>query len=257
MLAFALRADGWYLRADIVWSKPNPMPESVTDRPTKSHEYVFLLTRSPRYYFDAYAVREPHSPDGRAVSTRTVGNGSHANYQEFGHDEGRERWPNGGRNIRSVWEIPTQPFSEAHFATYPQALVERCVKAGCPEWVCGTCGKPRERIVERGELVPTDDRNRKTFVQPKYREGGDVDDAGSSLASGGFKSGHRYEVETTGWSDCGHNNYQPGVVLDPFLGSGTTALVARRLGRRSVGIELNPEYADMAAGRLSQLSLLA
>jgi site-specific DNA-methyltransferase (cytosine-N4-specific) len=197
-VAFSLQADGWYLRSDIIWSKPNPMPESVTDRPTKAHEYVFLLTRSPRYFFDQEAVREryldgpgltggaysppgqsPHGnargPDGRQ-NTRVLGaNGS------IQHRDG-ERWPNGGRNVRSVWEIPTQPYAEAHFATFPEALVERCVKAGCPH---------------------------------------------------------------------------DGTVLDPFIGSGTTALVARRLGRKSVGIELSTEYCALAARRLQQLSLLA
>jgi DNA modification methylase len=204
-VAFALQADGWYLRSDIIWAKPNPMPESVTDRPTKAHEYVFLLTRSPRYFFDQEAVREAYEGDpeyrygrvgayqNRAINglgdgttpTRIVGpdgrrkttvKGGEASLQ---HRDG-ERWPNGGRNIRSVWEIATQPYAEAHFATFPEALPERCIKAGCPDG---------------------------------------------------------------------------GTVLDPFMGSGTTALVARRLGRKSVGIELNPEYAKLCARRLQQLSL--
>jgi site-specific DNA-methyltransferase (cytosine-N4-specific) len=197
-VAFALQADGWYLRSDIIWSKPNPMPESVTDRPTKAHEYVFLLSKQPRYFFDQEAVREkyqdgpgltggayappgqtPHGnargPDGRHT-TRVLGAGG-----SIQHRDG-ERWPNGGRNIRSVWEIATQPYPEAHFATFPEALAERCIKAGCPEG---------------------------------------------------------------------------GVVLDPFMGSGTVALVARNQRRHSVGIELNEDYARLCARRLQQLSLLS
>jgi site-specific DNA-methyltransferase (adenine-specific) len=180
-VAFALQADGWYLRSDIIWSKPNPMPESVTDRPTKAHEYVFLLSKSPRYFFDQEAVREPHSPDGR---TKTVHDHatprSHANYDNVGN--GNERWPNGGRNLRSVWTIATQPYADAHFAVFPEELVRRCLLAGCPEG---------------------------------------------------------------------------GTVLDPFGGSGTTALVAREHNRRAVLIELNETYCALAARRLQQLSLLA
>jgi DNA modification methylase len=158
-VAFALQADGWYLRSDIIWSKPNPMPESVTDRPTKSHEYVFLLSKQP----------------GTSSTRNGAASGS------IQHRDG-ERWPNDGRNIRSVWEIATQPYPDAHFATYPEELVRRCILAGCPHG---------------------------------------------------------------------------GTVLDPFMGSGTTALVARKHGRKAVGVELNPEYAAMAARRLGQQSLLA
>jgi len=134
MLAFALRDEGWYLRSDIVWSKPNPMPESVTDRPTKAHEYLFLLTKRTRYYYDAHKLGK-----------------------------------------RSVWEVATEPCHDSHFATYPTALVERCITAGCPVG---------------------------------------------------------------------------GTVLDPFAGAGTTGLVADRLGRNAVLIELNPAYVDLAGRRI-------
>jgi DNA modification methylase len=143
LLAFALRADGWYLRSDIIWSKPNPMPESVTDRPTKAHEYVFLLAKSARYYYDAEAVSEecgpfrtaganngidrPKTPDPRKKQD-ALGKQTYTGF----NDRYREN-PCDARNRRTVWTIATQPYPEAHFATYPEALVEPCIKAGCPE----------------------------------------------------------------------------------------------------------------------------
>lgn len=133
-VAFALQADGWWLRSDIIWSKPNPMPESVTDRPTKAHEYVFLLTKSERYYYDADAIREPHEAPRKAG--RFTGNAI-VNAMREGRDVGDnlgerklvEPHPL-GRNARSVWSIATQPFPEAHFAVFPPELARRCVLAG-------------------------------------------------------------------------------------------------------------------------------
>jgi DNA modification methylase len=203
-VAFALQADGWILRQDIIWAKPNPMPESVTDRCTKSHEYLFLLSKSPRYSFDAAAISESTSwdlsraktPDGWDTSTGEGGHGAfHRNGRERGsyngsrfdrgktaeHQEGRastqERAEGAKRKKRSVWTIAPEPFAGAHFATFPRKLVEPCVLAGS----------------------------------------------------------------------------RPGdVVLDPFAGSGTTLQVAKRLGRRAVGIELNPDYLPMIERRLAQ-----
>ena len=134
-VAFALQADGWYLRSDIIWSKPNPMPESVTDRPTKAHEYIFLLTKSPKYYYDADAIREKwaddrHGMDGSVQpSERNRGGRTDGFTKPNGIDPSR----NGGRNKRTVWEIATQPYPEAHFATFPEDLVEPCILAGCPQ----------------------------------------------------------------------------------------------------------------------------
>jgi DNA modification methylase len=177
MVAFALRADGWYLRQDIIWSKPNPMPESVTDRCTKAHEYLFLLTKSARYHYDADSIKEP------AVSDHPSGNGfkrdarlsyRNADGTARGNDD---QWTGVGgmRNRRSVWSVNTNPFPEAHFATFPPDLIEPCIKAGCPIG---------------------------------------------------------------------------GTVLDPFGGAGTTGLVADRLQRNAVLIELNPTYADMTERRV-------
>ena len=135
--AFALQADGWYLRSDIIWAKPNPMPESVTDRPTKAHEYLFLLSKSPRYYFDADAVREDAIHAGRVVKASDATTAKNAQKGQYGatalgftqHDT----VVGSGRNLRSVWTIATEPYPGAHFATFPRKLVEPCVKAGCPE----------------------------------------------------------------------------------------------------------------------------
>ena len=173
-VAFALQADGWYLRQDIIWHKPNPMPESVADRCTKSHEYVFLLTKSPKYYFDNDAIKEPavYPNDNRGArpdSRRGTGyNSMNGVTGEF-------------RNKRDVWTVNTKPYAEAHFAVYPEKLIAPMVKAGCPEG---------------------------------------------------------------------------GVVLDPFFGAGTTGLVAQKLKRKWIGIELNPEYIKIAEDRLKQPILL-
>jgi len=210
-VAFALQRDGWLLRSDTIWAKPNPIPESVADRPTKSHEYVFLLAKQPRYWFDQAAVAE------RAISGTDLGllrgripddaddrvswhADSIAARQRAGVDS-RTGNPSATRNVRSVWSISAQPYAHAHFATYPTELVRRCLLASCPQRVCLDCGQP------------------------------------------------------DGWSDCDHDSWRPGVVLDPFIGSGTTALVARRHTRACVGIELNPAYCHLIEHRLQQLAL--
>lgn len=202
MVAFALRADGWYLRQDIIWSKTNPMPESVTDRCTKSHENIFLLSKSPKYYYDAEAIAEPvtdstikrlgqdiESQSGsdrvpgktngkmKAAAPRYGGKKYTENPEVFNRTksgnayEFREK-----RNKRSVWTVSTKPFKGAHFATFPEALIIPCILAGCPEG---------------------------------------------------------------------------GMVLDPFMGSGTTAKVAYENNRNYVGFEINPEYIEIAEKRLT------
>ena len=208
-VAFALQADGWWLRSDIIWSKPNPMPESVTDRPTKAHEYMFLLTKNSSYYYDADAIREPlnhesverylrgSSYDGSkpyAMKSAPSGNGARkhdgqntaANGSRIGGHSGNFAADGTstshplGRNKRTVWDIATHPYPDAHFATFPEALVEPCVLAGCPVG---------------------------------------------------------------------------GVVLDPFSGSGTVAAVAQKLGRRSIGMDINEEYLSLAVDRISKVTL--
>ena len=199
------------------------MPESVTDRPTKAHEYVFLLTKNPRYYYDADAIREPQSQIPSTVERyqyarspfKKEANNPDTNWtgNEF-HEHGNGK---GTRNKRSVWEITTHPYPEAHFATYPEKLVEPCILAGTSEkGVCAECGKPWERIVE---------------------------------ASGGTIG--------QGWQptcECNADTI-PATVLDPFAGSGTTLVVAQRLGRESIGADLNEQYLALAAQRLSKVTL--
>ena len=173
MAAFALREAGWYLRQDIIWAKGNPMPESVRDRCTKSHEYIFLLTKSRKYYFDNVSIKEP------CVSKQPAGNKKNMNHGR----KGKEGWsfnpensiPKEGRNKRDVWTVNTKPCKEAHFATFPDTLIEPCVLAGCPE---------------------------------------------------------------------------NGVILDPFMGAGTTGMVAKRHNRNYVGIELNADYIQIAENRI-------
>jgi hypothetical protein len=256
------------------------MPESVTDRPTKAHEYVFLLTRSPRYFFDTDAVREPaeygYRPTRGGNIYDRVGNGGSSPEKTPGVvTHGGD--PSTGRNVRSVWEIATQPYPEAHFATFPEALPERCIKAGTSErGCCPECGAPWEReTVTRpmSEVCVTSDGPKR---QGRQEQG--LQSASSGLSPSrvsGMPVGP--EIKTIGWrSSCecktdweyltrdlhhvarSDTPYPiPCTVLDPFMGSGTTALVARRLGRKSIGIELNPEYARLCARRLQQLSLFA
>jgi DNA modification methylase len=239
-VAFALQDTGWWLRSDIIWAKANPMPESVVDRPTRSHEYIFMLSKAARYWWDVEAVREPHKPDGRKVTQVQTGVG--LTQGSIQHRDG-ERWPNSGRNIRTVWEIAAQPYPGAHFATFPEDLARRAILAGCPIKVCQECGVPSERIVKR-ELADVEG------WAPVRK----LDHSQGAAEQGNGRFGDPV-VQTLGWTDCGHNAWRPGVVLDPFMGSGTVAKVARNHQRHAVGIELNPEYCALAADRLAQQSL--
>jgi DNA modification methylase len=240
-LALALQADGWWLRSDIIWHKPNPMPESCRDRPTSAHEHVFLLTKSARYFYDADAVRE--EPTGRTDMSRVF------NTSLNGDREMREYPKDGlvGRNLRNVWTLPTAPYSEAHFATFPPALAERCIKAGTSErGCCSQCGKPWTRITERS--VAFTSGSGKAGNVPNGKHAGAV-----QALSGDYdiRMGPSVASTTTGWrAGCGHDApVSPCVVLDPFAGAGTTLLVADRLQRDAIGIELNTAYTEMAMQR--------
>ena len=267
-VALALQADGWTLRSDIIWAKPNPMPESVTDRPTKSHEYVFLLTKSARYYWDSTAVREENSPttgrygksngaEGTAAAQAATG-GPHGNSSvlktHLSKDEFYDRYYTQGRNLRTVWNIATQPYSGAHFATWPAALVETMVKAGTSErGVCPTCGAPWRRVVDKGEAVNAP-RNPNDALPYTAN--------GSTNHGNGATTLHKVRtVETVEWRPtCAHADASPipAIVLDPFCGSGTTLLVARQLGRVGLGFDLSETYLrDNAAVRLGHDKLAA
>jgi DNA modification methylase len=250
MVAFALRTDGWYLRSDVIWHKPNPMPESVTDRPTKSHEYVFLLTKSERYFYDAEAIKEGaiYSPDRTTEVERAKGyyGGKWAAPSEGSRNDGAFKAIRETRNKRSVWTIATHPFPEAHFATFPPELPEICILAGTSQkGCCAKCGAPWGRETERNGAD----------MEARYARGepsrhGTNGAAASGASNVGAFSG---SVRTTGWSpSCSCNaDVKPCTVLDPFSGAGTTALVADRLQRNAIGIELNPTYAAMSERRIN------
>jgi DNA modification methylase len=254
MVAFALRADGWYLRSDIVWSKPNPMPESVTDRPTKAHEYVFLLTKAPRYYYDADSIREPNLPQSvqrASYSGRGHPRGWHTEAVPISggkQDELADLNPL-GRNRRTVWTIATQPYAEAHFATYPEKLVEPMVLAGTSErGCCPECGAPWRRLVSKTT-------NGMDIINAHERVSDTTEARGGKAKC---PSGLQVAARTVGWEPgCEHGRQPvPCTVLDPFAGSGTTGVVACGHGRNFVGTELNPEYAAMARRRIGAVNPL-
>jgi len=218
------------------------MPESVTDRPTSSYEMVYLLAKAARYFYDADAVREAHEEPWRSTG-RVENRGSKDVVAGinggFGLDGSRPREYNAaGRNLRNVWTLPTHSFPGAHFATFPPALAERCIRAGTSErGCCAACGAPWGRVVER---MPA------SVLSPGsgYGDGAGRNDGGRSKLVGAGAT-------TTGWSPscaCGADTV-PCTVLDPFAGAGTTLLVADRLQRDAIGIELNPDYTRMAMDR--------
>ena len=230
-VAIALQDAGWIVRGDCVWDKPNGMPHPVKDRLRETKEFVFHLTPSPDYWFDLDAVREPHkesslkraenSYDG--VKTRETDHLPEREAESEAHNFDQPLHEN-GKNPGDVFEVPVQSFSDAHFAVYPPELVEAPIKATTPPKVCSSCGTPYERSTED---IPPWERDRSTVERPR----------------------------PAGWSqacDCPvvGDYTEPGVVLDPFAGAGTTCLVAKRLGRRFAGIELSPEYVAMAQRRI-------
>jgi len=298
-VAFALQADGWYLRSEIIWHKPNPMPESVSDRPTKSHEQIFLMAKSAKYFYDAEAIQEPiadsttndarlYRPDydvcrpergfpgqasrgagllmpksykgslpgrkdGPGQNRRGKGDRVHGNLP--GRDDGGAACNQLGqlyRNKRSVWTVPPQPYQDAHFATFPPALITPCILAGCSAQVCAKCGAPQERIVKKsggsighGSWTCHDEKDaQRGMVQNQTP-------AKSKTTDG------TYRVETIGFGptcSCDAGTVS-GTVLDPFGGSGTVGEVAESHSRNSILIELNAKYVEMAKRRTAQQGL--
>ena len=258
MVAFALRADGWWLRQDIIWSKPNPMPESVTDRCTKAHEYIFLLTKSARYFYDAEAIKEKGCDEPgthRGGSTMKMVNGEMAGDRVAWHNHSggiESLLATGFRNKRSVWTVTTQPYPEAHFATYPPDLIKPCILAGTSaRGCCSKCGAPHERL---SEFVGPDGRSEIRSQNSKGKESLMGDNMIDHGTRGSFNSGGAVlQRKDAGWQptcQCAAP-IVPCTVLDPFGGSGTTGAVALELGRKATLIELNPKYAELIQQRCS------
>ena len=262
-VAITLQHDGWILRSDIIWHKPNHMPSSVKDRLTCAYEHIFLFAKARRYYFDLDAIRKPHTSDGeyrnklRAGKEKYTGKGAWS-IHEFGSTSvfnmGSTIHPK-GKNPGDLWRIPTTPFPGAHFATFPPKLIAPIVKAGCPRWICSRCGKPRTRIIETDNpskyLADDGIRGWSNIAGQKTSNPQSVKSLHRNISPNGKTKGVYYSGKTVGWSDCGcEADWVGGVVLDPFAGSGTALRVARRLGRRFIGIEIKPEYAEMARQRV-------
>ncbi|KKM05541.1 hypothetical protein LCGC14_1753070, partial [marine sediment metagenome] len=242
---------GWILRNTIIWHKPNPMPSSAKDRFTVDFEYIYFFVKQKRYWFEPQY--EPQ------LKTRQAGT---QNQKQKGKNEhGVKGWERTecffnslGRNKRTVWKIPTQAFPEAHFATYPEKLVEPMVKSGCPEFICTKCGKARGKIYE-----PTMKIERSQTYDGK-QQGQDKQFSHKRiqmLVKAGREAGLPHDntvvpKEFKGYTDCGcGEGWRHGIVLDPFAGSGTTCLVAAQNRRDWIGIELKAEYIEMAKRRIA------
>jgi DNA modification methylase len=258
LLAFALRADGWYLRQDVIWSKPNPMPESVRDRCTKAHEYLFLLSKGPRYWCDMGAIAEPSATnDPRRPYTS----------QGAKDMDGREVWHSGkprdgdefsNRNKRSVWTIPTQPNpcpEKIHFAVMPEALATPCVLAGTSEkGCCPRCRAPWRRLVEVAGRVATTRADRQEIAERKQQQ--ELKGVNSYQHGVAMEGSRGRTTRTVGWRPscgCDAGEPVPCLVLDPFAGAGTVLKVAVRHGRRAVAVELNPAYGDLIRRRMAEV----
>ena len=331
MLAFALREAGWYLRQDIIWHKPNPMPESVTDRCTKSHEYIFLLSKSQQYYFDHVAIKE----QGVTPAGTKGAKGSVERQNQFGVNARPPEYKiyDGMRNKRDVWSVNVRPYKGAHFATYPTALIEPCIKAGSPEKICVKCNTPykRQTKIERNLTLEEVEQIRNNIIETnkekkpyaiidkefrnqviEYRNLPNHDELreylqfnrhlaeltideietafGTQAPHHWFEKGgsypdkedwiklkqmllldNKYDKQMTeifyksglkcdnNYLDeglvkqckCDTNETKSGIVFDPFMGSGTTAQVAKQLGRQYLGCELNPEYEKLQQERIN------
>jgi DNA modification methylase len=248
-LAFALQDDGYYLRQDLIWHKPNPLPESVTDRCTKAHEYVFLLSKSPRYWYDADAIREPNTNGTiqRLNSGPVQSIAENPKTQHYRVDGRKDGYTEAaGRNKRSVWTVATEATPFAHFATFPQALITPMIQAGCPAQVCSVCSAPYERVTEQGQPVNQSwsPGTRTAHISAKGKHG----------STSVFSTDVIYQKVTLGFRPtCDHTDApsRPGIVLDMFGGSGTTGLVAMRLGRHYIMSDLSSEYVAIARQRLA------
>lgn len=288
MLALALRDAGWYLRRDVIWYKRNAAPESPKDRPITAHEYLFLLTKRPFYFYDNEAIKEKDHPDGRKKTIRKKTDRYTGKDENLFQDNQHERWT-GKRNKRSVWDIPTKGFKGAHFATFPPELIIPCIMAGTSQLgCCPVCGKQWERVV-----IPTESYRQylgQSFLGDRSKiKDRKIGKSQSKISNTAYHLDSDYR--TLGWVlKCGCYGYKPlpfsgywdgddfieyknkcgrylkkpercpSIVCDPFMGSGTTAEVAIHAGRHYTGAEINPEYTKIQKKRLEkfkeQMSLL-
>ena len=286
-VAFALQDDGWILRSEVIWHKPNPMPSPVKDRPTSSHEHIFLFAKSSKYYYDSDAIREPvksDTPQAKRDIKRMQEGRKEFDGERKKHQDSKQQNsfiagnPAKGRNKRDVWSITTKPFKGAHFAVYPPDLIEPCILASTSEkGACVDCGTPWTRVTERvrikrNELDPSDPRYRPNTYDGAYEKINGRGDAGyTQITEKGWQPGCecrgklvRKEVSVNGKNKkqtvyeseipLDEHPIKPCVVLDPFGGSGTTAAVANAFRRDAILCELNPEYAKIIPTRIEYLS---
>lgn len=229
---------GWIVRNDIIWAKRNGMPESVTDRFSKKHEYFFLMVKNENYYFDLDGIRDRHITTTPQIRNKNKEGYNNAGLRGNKFSEGiRDYLHENGKNPGSVsdfWDIPTQPSNESHYATYNTKLIDKPIVAGCPEFVCNKCGKAREKIIKNTPMVIRRSNRRIAMGQPN-----------GTAASGKMVSPAKNEV--IGLTDCGCNaGFSGGTILDPFMGTGTTGLRAMELGRNFIGIEGSKQHCDNA-----------
>jgi site-specific DNA-methyltransferase (adenine-specific) len=271
-LVMALQASGWWARDELVWHKRCPMPESARDRSTMAHEFVFLLSKRPSYFFDQEAWKEPVNgtahPRGDGRVPRGLGTGPGGHRELRGRYEPKTQSAGmafGGmvthRNRRSVWTLGPEPFAGAHFATFPTALVDPMVLAGTSEGgACGACGAPRRRLVRKGAAQLEHRRACGGDANGEYHGAATKDFAAAGAENASVVKARilagMCERHTVGWArtckpTCAGGDVVPCVVLDPFAGAGTTGVVSVRRGRSFVGIELSPEYAAMARRRIN------
>jgi site-specific DNA-methyltransferase (adenine-specific) len=254
-LAKVLETDGWILRAENIWQKPNPMPESVQDRTTRSHEHVFHFAKRGDYYYDAEAIAEPAVTAGEAIHTAggwETGEAPHTAIARNGRgateDNGDVQPPT--RNRRSVWTIAPQGYKGAHFATFPPKLVEICIKAGTSErGCCSRCGAPWQRVALRDRVPTRPGNNSKVYVDPV---GSPYLTHSGSVVGNRDPKRHVTTTTTVGWEPtcaCGADVAR-SVVYDPFAGAGTTLVAAEALGRHGIGSDLKAEYLEMAQRRI-------
>ena len=244
-VAIALQDAGWYIRSEIFLHKPNPMHESVRDRPTSCHEKIWLITKNKKYYYDADAIKEDAAWDRWGKQTHKKDKVGKAKLTKDRTKEEIQKLGNGKRNKRNVWTITTKPFKDAHFATFPKDLIEPCIKAGCPEKVCVECGTPYLRNFKIITTPKRETRNNMVNVIPGR-------DKPTRMNSKNMESLIKENLGFKKDCNCETDKFESGVVLDPFGGSGTTGIVASLNNRNAILIELNQNYIDIANKRIDK-----